>query len=96
MNNEYRTALTVNELLSDEAIFEVARVIALTDSIGEGYGYCDKFTEEELVKFPHLEEYRQVALEAIGRVIEKFTGIQYVESSNTRELINYKIQKYEV
>lgn len=86
---------TVNELLSDEAIFEVARVIALTDSIGEGYGYCNKFTKEEIMEFPYLKKYEEVAREALGRLIQKFTEVQYVQDSKTRELVDYKIKKSE-
>lgn len=56
------------DLLTDDILFEVAKVIALTDSIGEGYGYCDKFTRE---RFDGSCEYKEVAIVVMNRVLTR-------------------------
>ncbi len=78
-----RDSITISELLSNEAVFEVARVIALTDSIGEGYGYCKEYTMEEYLNPSHdeMKEYQQVAIEAVGRLLEAIIGHKLVQTT---------------
>ena len=61
-------------LQSDDAEFIVARGIALSDSIGEGYGYCSEFTRYmfDNSKSEWVAEYREVARKILNELIELY------------------------
>jgi hypothetical protein len=44
----------------DQLLFEVSKLIAEADSIGEGYGYCSKYDKKKHDD-PRYQEYRDLA-----------------------------------
>lgn len=61
-----------NALLSNEIEFIIAKGIAETDSIGEGYGYCGKYTKEMHEAFSPEKgwSYREAAQTIINDILE--------------------------
>lgn len=51
---------SVKQMTEDQLLFEVSKLIAESDSIGEGYGYCDKYGKKEH-NDPDYQEYRDLA-----------------------------------
>lgn len=55
-------------------LFAVAKIIAESDSIGEGYGYCDEFTEEMFMDVIDKKVY-----EDIYQSSQAETNVEYIE-----------------
>lgn len=51
---------SVKQMTEDQLLFEVSKLIAESDSIGEGYGYCAKYDEKKH-NDPDYQEYRDLA-----------------------------------
>lgn len=55
----------------DDIIFEVAKLVAESDSIGEGYSYCRNYTRE-MFDNPDgecEEEYKELAKQIVSTVL---------------------------
>jgi len=51
---------SVKQMTDDQLLFEVSKLIAESDSIGEGYGYCSNYNEKKHDD-PRYQEYRDLA-----------------------------------
>lgn len=56
------------DLLKDEIVFQVAKIVAEEDSIGEGYGYCENY---ELARFKGNCDYKRVAIDIVNKILDE-------------------------
>lgn len=57
-----------SDILVDDVLYRVAKIIAEEDSIGEGYGYCPSYSRE---KFEGNCDYKRVALDCLNAILDE-------------------------